>query len=80
MQNLEGIVRNLKSLALPIDNYYKIIQIDASSLEWQEYEYKSLIKIAQKKEEIVMYTNKEFIEIKSRKSSTKLEILRIINS
>ena len=32
IQKLKEIVQNLKPLALLVDNYYKIVQTDASSL------------------------------------------------
>ena len=81
IQKLKGIVKNLKPLALPIDNYYKIIQTDASSLGWAGILIQKPSKDSSKdKEEIAIYTSGKFIEIEGRKSSIELEILGIINS
>ena len=69
VQKLKGIMKNLKPLALLIDNYYKIIEIDASSLKWLGILIQNPNKDSPKeKEEIAIYIGEKFTKIKCRKS------------
>ena len=81
MKKIKEIVKELKPIALPIDSYYKIIQTDASSLGWAGILIQKPSKGSPKDtEEIAMYTSGKFNEPESRKSSTELEILGVINT
>ena len=81
IQRIKEIVKNLGPIALPIDSYYKIIQTDASSKGWAGILIQKPTKGSPKDlEEIAMYSSGKFSEPESRKSSTELELLGIINT
>ena len=81
IQRIKEIVKNLGPIALPIDSYYKIIQTDASSKGWAGILIQKPNKGSPKDlEEIAMYSSGKFSEPESRKSSTELELLGIINT